>query len=64
MGTTEALVSIESLKVSIRNLNITPTCNVPKNADPWGQKHNNYDTPANKHFINSKPMLITLIMYL
>lgn len=64
MGAIGALAIIESLNVSLRNRDIIPTCNVPKNADPQGRKHNYYDMPANKHLANSKPILITLIMYL
>ena len=52
MGAIGALAIIESLNVSLRNRDIIPTCNVPKNADPQGRKHNYYDMPANKHLAN------------
>lgn len=64
MGPAEAPVITEGLKVSVRNISIILTCNVPKNTDPWGRKHNKYDTPANKHLVSSRQILITLIMYL
>lgn len=64
MGAIGALLNVEHLKVSLRNMDIIPICNVPKNVDPWGKYHNSYDMPASKHFNILKQILITLITYL
>ena len=61
MEATGPLLTVESLKASLRNTDVIPTCGVPQNADPWGRKHIHYDMAANKCLVNVKPQLITPI---